>query len=238
MRADHRPRTEPAFKSSAAIERSVVVERGVVAPSILVRIAIACLTLAIGIVSTTSTGAADSRTVNGGRSATQASWQALAGGAIVVFRHTLAPGTGDPANFTLGDCSTQRNLNDEGREQASRIGAALKQRGVEVGAVWASQWCRTMETAQLLGIGPVQETPAFNSFFADRREAQEQTALARRLLLGWRGPGALIVVTHQVNITALTDIVPRSGEGVVIRFGVPDPDVRNDALDIVGRILP
>ena len=161
----------------------------------------------------------------------QAAWDALRQGGIVVFRHANAPGIGDPAGLKLGDCTTQRNLDERGRVQARRIGERLRREQVRVGAVWSSQWCRTRETAELIGAGPVREQPAFNSYFGDRSREPAQTAAARELLLAWRGPGALVVVTHQVNISALTDGATASGEGVVLR-----PD--GHRLVPVGRILP
>lgn len=160
-----------------------------------------------------------------------AGWDALRTGAIVVFRHAEAPGGGDPPGLKLDDCSTQRNLSAEGRAQAQRIGDRLRQERVAVGAVWASQWCRTRETAQLLHIGPARDAIAFNSFFAEREREAAQTAAARAALLGWRGPGSLVVVTHQVNITALTGVSPVSGEGVVLRH-------RAGTLELVARVLP
>lgn len=133
------------------------------------------------------------------------------------MRHALAPGGGDPPQFKLGDCATQRNLNQAGREQAQRIGREFADRGVDVGAVWSSQWCRTRETADLAFPGKRQDSPAFNSFFG-RPEAQpEQTRAALAQLQSWRGPGVLVVITHQVNITALTGVVPESGSGVVVQ---------------------
>jgi hypothetical protein len=161
----------------------------------------------------------------------EAAWAALRGGAIVLFRHAIAPGGGDPAGFRLGDCATQRNLDEAGRRQAQRIGEAFRSRGVAVGRVLTSQWCRTRETAELAFPGRKQDEPAFNSFFDDRSLGPAQTAAARPILLNWRGPGALVVSTHQVNITALTGIVPASGEGVVLRTD-------GGALAVVGRIRP
>ena len=156
-------------------------------------------------------------------------WDALRAGGIVLFRHAEAPGFGDPPGMRLGDCATQRNLDAAGRAQARRIGEALRARGVVVGAVLASQWCRTLETAELAFPGLVRPEPAFNSFFDDRGAGPAQTAVARAILLGWGGPGALVAVTHQVNITALTGIVPASGEGVVLRR-------ESGSLVVVGRI--
>ncbi len=158
-------------------------------------------------------------------------WSALRDGAIVLVRHANAPGVGDPPAFRLGDCSTQRNLDEAGRMQAQRIGATFAQEKVRVGKVMASQWCRTLETAELAFPGKVVAHPAFNSFFQDNTRAVQQTDTARALLLDWSGPGALVVVTHQVNITALTGIVPASGEGIVLRRAGP-------LLQSVGRIRP
>jgi phosphohistidine phosphatase SixA len=165
-----------------------------------------------------------------------AAWAALQKpGAIVVFRHALAPGGGDPPGFKAGDCSTQRNLSDEGKEQAKRIGQTLREKGVKVQAVWHSEWCRTRDTAQLafpeMREPALKPEPAFNSFFNDRSAEPAQTASAKALLLKWRGTGALVVITHQVNITQLTEIFPQSGEGIVLMR-------EGKQLHVVGRILP
>jgi phosphohistidine phosphatase SixA len=161
----------------------------------------------------------------------QEAWGALRHGAILVLRHASAPGGGDPPGMTLGDCRTQRNLDAGGREQARRIGERLRQEKVAVGAVWSSQWCRTRETAELMKLGPVREMPAFNSFFGDRNAEPAQTAAARELLLVWRGPGALVVSSHQLNISALTGLPTASGEGVVLRRD-------GGRLEVVGRVQP
>lgn len=158
-------------------------------------------------------------------------WSALQPGSVVLFRHALAPGGGDPPGFKLDDCRTQRNLSDEGRAQALRIGQAFMARGIVVGAVWSSQWCRTRETADIAFPRQRLDQPAFNSFFGDRDGAPEQTRAAQALLAGWRGPGVLVVSTHQVNITALTGISPASGEGIVVK---PGPQ----GLSVLGRIEP
>jgi phosphohistidine phosphatase SixA len=165
-----------------------------------------------------------------------AAWAALkAPGAIVLFRHALAPGGGDPPGFKADDCSTQRNLSEEGQVQAKRIGQTLRERGIKVQTVWHSAWCRTRDTAQLafpdLRSPALRTEPAFNSFFSDRSTEPAQTAAARKMLLAWRGPGTLVVVTHQVNITQLTEIFPQSGEGVVLQR-------EGGQLVIKGRIQP
>ncbi len=159
-------------------------------------------------------------------------WPAVQPGSIVLFRHATAPGTGDPPGFKLGDCSTQRNLDDVGRAQAKRIGEQFRERKLRVGQVLTSQWCRTRDTAELAFPGAWAEDASFNSFFEDRSRSDPQTAAALKTLSGWKGPGVLVVVTHQVNITALTGIVPSSGEGVVVR-----PKHRG-GIDVVGRVMP
>ena len=104
-------------------------------------------------------------------------WDALTEpGAFAIMRHALAPGTGDPADFRLDDCTTQRNLDARGREQARAIGAAFRDRGITFDVVLTSQWCRTRETAELLGLGEVVEAPALNSFFQRLRAARSADA--------------------------------------------------------------
>ena len=157
-------------------------------------------------------------------------WEALdSPTAIALMRHALAPGGGDPAEFELGICSTQRNLDDRGRAQAGRIGQALKERGIDFEAVWTSQWCRCVDTAVLLNVAEVKEEPALNSFFQNRGDGPQQTDQTRSLLAQHSG-GRLMLVTHQVNITALTDVFPRSGEIIVIELGGGD-------VQVTGRIL-
>ena len=138
-------------------------------------------------------------------------WDALEqDGAIAIMRHALAPGTSDPSNFELRDCATQRNLDERGRAQARNIGAAFADRGIEFDVVFTSQWCRTRETAELLGVGPVTKAPPLNSFFQDRSTRDQQTAETLALIA--ETGGRMMLVTHQVNISALTGRSTRSGE--------------------------
>ncbi len=160
-----------------------------------------------------------------------AAWAALRQAGIVLFRHANAPGGGDPPGMRIDDCATQRNLDDAGRAQSRRIGEAFRSRAVEVGAVLTSQWCRARDTAKLAFPGQTRDETAFNSFFGDNSKAPAQTAAARRILADWRGPGALVIATHQVNIGALTGIAPASGEGIVVK-------VENGDISVVGRIKP
>ena len=151
-------------------------------------------------------------------------------GAMALMRHALAPGTGDPGNFRLGDCSTQRNLDARGRDQARRIGAALRAAGIPFDQVWTSQWCRCVDTATLLGLGPVTETPPLNSFFRNRDRADQQTQDVRAALRAVPDTQRVMLVTHQVNITALTGVFPSSGEIIVIRLN------DENGIDVLDRI--
>jgi phosphohistidine phosphatase SixA len=155
--------------------------------------------------------------------ADEALWAALAdGGHVALMRHAYAPGTGDPEHFRLEDCSTQRNLDQTGRDQARRTGEAFRDHGVAIGRVLSSRWCRCLETAELLGLGEVVAFAPLDSFFGDRARGPDQTAALRALLADADAEGpSLVMVTHQVNITALTGIFPRSGEIVVLRLGGP-----------------
>jgi phosphohistidine phosphatase SixA len=160
---------------------------------------------------------------------TEEAWAALrAGGAVALIRHARAPGTGDPPGFRLGDCATQRNLSDEGRRQAAELGALFTARGVPVGRVLSSGWCRADETARL-AFGGAERWAPLDSFFADRTEAEPRTAALREAVAAWAGPGTLVLVTHQVNVTGLTGIVPREGEVVVVR-------PHDGRVAVVGRV--
>ncbi|MES2832337.1 MAG: histidine phosphatase family protein [Pseudomonadota bacterium] len=152
---------------------------------------------------------------------------------IVLFRHATAPGIGDPPSFKLDDCPTQRNLDDKGRAEARKLGEQFRSRKINVGAVLTSQWCRTRDTARLAFGDVVKDEPAFNSsFMASAEISAAQTAQARAVLASWRGPGALVVVSHQVNITALTGVYPASAQGVVVRLAA------DGSLKVLGTIKP
>lgn len=151
-------------------------------------------------------------------------------GVVALMRHALAPGTGDPAGFELGECSTQRNLDDQGRAQARRTGQMLRDAGVTFDHVWTSQWCRARDTAELLDMGEVVEKPPLNSFFAGRGDRAHQTAETRRLIEALPESARLLIVSHQVNITALTGTSVRSGEIIVTHR-------TDDGLAPVGRIV-
>lgn len=148
-------------------------------------------------------------------------WQTLRTGRgyAVLLRHALAPGTGDPAGFRLGDCSTQRNLSAEGRRQAIAIGAQWRRERMPVARVLTSRWCRARDTARLLAVGKVRSYAALDSSFTVSDAIAERRAdRVRERLMRHRGkPGVLVLVGHQVNITDITGFVPSSGQGVVVQ---------------------
>ncbi|MGB0683436.1 MAG: histidine phosphatase family protein [Magnetovibrionaceae bacterium] len=160
----------------------------------------------------------------------QALWSALKSGeAVAMIRHALAPGTGDPENFRVDDCATQRNLDQRGRDQARVIGQRFRDAGIARAKILSSAWCRCLETADIMDLGPVENLPALNSFFRKFERREPQTRALRAYLKG-REAGPLVLVTHQVNITALTDVFPQSGEIIVVR---PKAD---GSVTVMGRL--
>lgn len=151
----------------------------------------------------------------------------------LLVRHALAPGTGDPQEVVIDDCSTQRNLNDEGREQSARIGRLLQQAGLPDLEIFTSQWCRCRETAEIARqtlmqargsatageLPEVEDLPALNSFFTQYEKREPQTREIKQWLTdrAQSGSGRLaLLVSHQVNITAATGAYPSSGEIVIV----------------------
>jgi phosphohistidine phosphatase SixA len=134
---------------------------------------------------------------------------------VLLLRHALAPGGGDPAGFDVSDCSTQRNLNHVGRDQARDIGRQVKALGLKPTQVWSSQWCRSFETAELMDVGPVKPLPALNSFFQNRSAGPGQMAELRQFLksLDPQG-GPYVMSSHQVVVSAIADTWVSSGDGV------------------------
>lgn len=129
------------------------------------------------------------------------------GGHVILMRHAqTVPGTGDPDGFTLGDCATQRNLSEAGREDARRFGETLRRNGIAVTRVLSSPWCRCIDTAKLvLPEKTAEQDASLSSFFAIRDPAARQDALTRMraAIASWSGPGNLLMVSHQQTIAAL-----------------------------------
>ena len=151
-------------------------------------------------------------------------------GANVVFmRHAIAPGFGDPVDFVVGDCATQRNLSHEGKIQARDIGDALKQQGIAFDAVYSSEWCRCTDTAELMDTSPVQRFAGLNSFFQSHAPKDETLELLKSKLERLPSDTLTLMVTHQVVIQAMTSMSVSSG-GLIAYNTVTQQAVRVTAM--------
>ncbi|MDN3919256.1 histidine phosphatase family protein [Roseateles violae] len=156
-----------------------------------------------------------------------------AGGVVLALRHALAPGTQDPPNFRLGDCGTQRNLNEEGRAQARRLGAWLAERGLHPARVRSSPWCRCLETARL-AFGEAEPWPALGSPRAGSDSANAAALIQLRGALSEAAahPGRFEAwVTHMFVLSALLNVGTAAGEGLVLGLGA------DGAPRLLGRLL-
>jgi broad specificity phosphatase PhoE len=162
--------------------------------------------------------------------ASDAIWEALrAPGSVVVVRHSYAPGAFDPPDAKLEDCSTQRNLDENGRAQAVRMGEAFRRQGIEVGTVWSSPRCRCLDTATL-AFGKVQRLDALQGALRDEQRRQRQLAQIRKVIAEHRDGPPLVLVTHGTVVSDLTDLRVDMGTFVVLRRA---PDGRHT---VVGQL--
>ena len=134
---------------------------------------------------------------------------------VVFLRHALAPGLGDPLDFTKEDCSTQRNLNDEGRSQARLIGDYLKKSNIRFSEILTSEWCRCIDTAKELDLGQWETFSGLNSFFQGHEKKYHVMDKLWKKIDSLNFSDLVLLVTHQVVITEITGEVPRSGEMVL-----------------------
>ncbi|MFC5583601.1 histidine phosphatase family protein [Nitratireductor kimnyeongensis] len=162
--------------------------------------------------------------------ATEAGWALLRnGGQVVLMRHAIAPGNGDPANFDIEKCGTQRNLSERGRLQARRIGALVEARAAPVEKVLASRYCRTRDTAtQAFGAGLVEAFPALD-LPLNESTMEAQTAEIMERINDYTGSGNLFLVTHLEVIEALIGASAREGEAIILSRGA-------DSLAVAARI--
>jgi phosphohistidine phosphatase SixA len=140
--------------------------------------------------------------------------------AVLLMRHALAPGIGDPAGYKLQDCKSQRNLDATGRAQAQKTGQWLKAQGVGNALVFTSAWCRCKETAENLAFGTPVLEPSLNSFFDDMRQGPQSNMNLQKFIVGQlksKGDKALILVTHHVNIAEFTGENVGSGDMVLAK---------------------
>jgi len=161
-------------------------------------------------------------------------WKALReGGHVALIRHaSTVSGLGDPPGYKLDDCRSQRNLSEAGREESRRLGERFRQEGVSVEKVYTSPWCRCRDTATE-AFGKAEDWSALSSFFDDRGREPELTERVKNRIGTYstrRPKGTVVMVTHNVNIAALTGLSVGTGEIVVVR---PDGCC---GLRVVGRI--
>jgi broad specificity phosphatase PhoE len=168
----------------------------------------------------------------GGARADDGVWAALQrGGHVVLVRHALTtPGFGDPPGFKLDDCSSQRNLSDEGRAQARVLGETVRARAVVVDRVLSSPWCRCIETARLAFERTPETSAALSNLFGRPDNRDTQVAELRKLVSRFRGAGNLVLVSHGSTIVALTGVSPEAGEMVVVKPG------GGGTIEVVGSV--
>ena len=143
--------------------------------------------------------------------------EARKGNKVILIRHSLAPGSGDPAGFKVGNCKTQRNLNKAGIEQSKKIGKIFKDNKISIDIVLSSEWCRCKDTAYY-AFGEFKEFSALNSIFSSpyNKNESRQIKEIEKYLMNWKGEGKnLILVTHYSVITAITNAAPSSGEIII-----------------------
>jgi phosphohistidine phosphatase SixA len=153
---------------------------------------------------------------------------------VLLMRHADAPGIGDPSGYRLDQCATQRNLGEVGRQQSVLIGRWLTAQGVSTPKIFSSVWCRCVDTARLLALGSVTVEPSLNSFFDDMSLANPQTTALQKFItasLKSYPKQPLILVTHHVNIQALTGRVVSVGDMVLVR-------VRPDGSHVSHQVFP
>lgn len=141
---------------------------------------------------------------------------------VLLMRHADAPGFGDPAEYVIGQCSTQRNLGDYGKRQAKAIGAWLTNQGIQKSEVFSSPWCRCLDTANLLNKGSVKTEASLGSFFDNMSLEKRQTKALEMFIkneLAKQSKVPLILVTHHVNIQAFTGKVVGVGDMVLVKVG-------------------
>jgi phosphohistidine phosphatase SixA len=172
------------------------------------RVALCVLTISLGI--TPGLAADDS----------EEAWAALVkGGYVALIRHGNAPPGygGDPPGFRIDDCKTQRNLDEQGRGEARALGEGFRAHGVRVDRILSSPWCRCLETARLMAVGPVESSWAL---VPDRDPGAPVRLLElKEIVSAWRGPGTLVLVTHALTVRALLGFLPIQGETVVLKPG-------------------
>ena len=138
------------------------------------------------------------------------------GGKLIFIRHAYAPGSGDPNNFNLNDCSTQRNLNKEGRKQAKNIGEFFKKNEIRIDKVLSSEWCRCKETAKI-AFNDFSTNNFLNSFYSSKyaENKDKQVDALNNYIKNFKSNKNLVFVTHYVLISEVLKYAPSSGEIII-----------------------
>ena len=138
------------------------------------------------------------------------------GGKLIFIRHAYAPGSGDPSNFNLNDCSTQRNLSNLGRDQSKKIRKFFKDNEIPIDLVISSEWCRCKETA-LIAFNRFETKTFLNSFYSEKFSENKKSQMEnlKKYIENWNGDKNLVMVTHFVVITEALNYAPGSGEIVI-----------------------
>ena len=135
---------------------------------------------------------------------------------IIFIRHAIAPGNGDPLNFDILDCSTQRNLSKGGESQALKIGKFFEKNDIKISKILSSEWCRCKDTAKI-AFGRYETKDFLNSFYEDRfsKNKDKQILDFQKFIKNWDFTGNLVLVTHYVVISEILDLATSSGEIVI-----------------------
>jgi phosphohistidine phosphatase SixA len=164
-------------------------------------------------------------------SATEAGWALLReGGHVVLMRHARSPGTGDPGNFDIDDCGTQRGLSEQGRQQAGKIGSLISVRAAGTEQLLSSRYCRCLDTAKYAFRSLEPEIfEALDPLPADAALSKAQADLIIERVRSFSGSGNLIMITHHDVIQSLTGVSAKEGEVVIV-------NADGDKLHVLGKI--
>ena len=135
---------------------------------------------------------------------------------LIFIRHAIAPGNGDPDNFNIKDCSTQRNLDKKGINQSKKIGLFFKSNKIKIDKVLSSEWCRCTDTAKY-AFENFETFDALNSFYDERFSANETKQIndLKKFIKNWHSDKNLVFVTHYVVISSILNVGSSSGEIII-----------------------
>tara|TARA_B100001778_G_scaffold3196_1_gene2718 strand:- start:203 stop:751 length:549 start_codon:yes stop_codon:yes gene_type:complete len=135
---------------------------------------------------------------------------------IIFIRHAIAPGNGDPDNFNINDCETQRNLSEEGVEQSKNIGIFFEENKIKIDKILSSEWCRCKDTAKI-AFNNFETFDSLNSFYDEKFAQNEDIQIQnlKKYIKSWKSDKNLILVTHFVVISSILNVGISSGEMII-----------------------